>query len=168
LLTVDPTSSPGTNNGGLAVVDNSFFSHSLTHYTISATFEMDNTTDSEGLFGIAFRTGSNGSFYCFQWNANAGTDAWQIEANTGSPSVSFSYPGPSVFTNPYTLGTTITMQVVANGTNFICSVNQGSGFVQIFNVNDSTYTSGGVGVRTYGVHEGNKIQIGNFSVDTCP
>jgi len=168
-LTVDPTSSPGTNNGGLAIVDNSLFNNSLTHYTITASFEMDNTTDSEGLFGIAFRTGSNGSFYCFQWNNDGGgAGTWQVENNTGSPSVSFSYPVANVTTPAYVLTSTVTLKVVATGNNFVCSVNTGSGFTQIYNFSDSTYTSGGVGVRTYGVHEGNKIQVSNFSVDTCP
>ncbi len=169
-LEVDPTTSPSTNNGGLAVVDNAYFSDSLTHYTITASFEMDNTTDGEGLWGIAFRTGTNGSFYCFQWNGNGGTNAWQIEENTGSPLVNFSYLGTNVSTPAYVLGTTATLQVVATGGNFICyaNLNDGTGNHLIYNVMDGTYTNGGVGVRTYGVHEGNKIAVSNFSVDTCP
>ena len=103
------------------MVDNSLFSYSLTHYTITASFEMDNTTDSEGLFGIAFRTGSNGSFYCFQWNNNGGgAGSWQVENNTGSPSVSFSYPVTNVTTPAYVLTSTVTLQVIATGNNFVC------------------------------------------------
>ena len=176
-LLVDPTTSPSTNNGGLAIVNNSLFSDSLTHYTITASFEMDNYDQNEGVFGIAFRTGSNGSFYCFQWNgdpgnADGGTPDWEIEKNTGSPSVGFSYPASGVTTPAYVLGTTCTLQVVATGNTFVCyaNLNDGTGNHQIFNTTDSSspYTSGGVGVRTYGVHEGNKIAISNFSVDTCP
>jgi hypothetical protein len=172
-LQVDPVTSPGTNNGGLAVVNNSLFSSSLTHYTLTASFEMDNYTESEGLFGIAFRTGSNGSFYCFQWNGNGGGASWQIEKNTGStPYVSFSYPGSGVTTNPYVTGTTCTLQVVVTGNNFVCyaNLNDGTGNHLIYNVTDSSspYTTGGVGIRTYGVHEGNKINVSSFSADTCP
>jgi len=172
-LTVDPTSSPGTNNGGLAIVDNSLFNNSLTHYTITASFEMDNTTDSEGLFGIAFRTGSNGSFYCFQWNNDGGgAGTWQVEKNTGAPSVSFSYPASGTATPAYVLGSTCTLQVVATGNTFVCyaNLNDGTGNHLIYTATDfsSPFTSGGVGVRTYGVHQGNKINVSNFSVDTCP
>jgi hypothetical protein len=166
-LLVDPTTSPGTNNGGLAIVNNAYFSHSLTHYTITASFEMDNETMGEGVFGLAFRTGSNGSFYAFEWNGD-GVNQWQIESNTGTPSVYFSYPGYGVSTPYYTFGTTVNLKVVATGSNFLCYADTGSGYTLIYNVTDTTYTSGGVGIRTYGVHEGNKIQVSNFSVDTCP
>src|SRR5579872_3244757 len=50
----------GGSNGGLAIVNNSLFSHSLSDYTVEADFEMDSYQSSLGVFGIAFRTGSNG------------------------------------------------------------------------------------------------------------
>jgi hypothetical protein len=129
----------GTSAGGLAVVDNAFFSHAINNYTIDVDVNMENYNN-QGLIGIAFRTGNNGSFYCFQLNGLLG---WQLESNTGSPVVTFTYPGPSTTTPAFLLNTWIHMQVVVVGNNFKCYVNlnQGAGNQLIFNVTDNTYTS---------------------------
>ncbi len=160
-----------TANGGLAIVNDSLFSHSLSNYTVEADFEMDSYQGSLGVFGIAFRTGNNGSFYSFQWNGNfsnadGGTHNWELEKNTGSPSVSFTYPACCVTVPGYTLGTWVHLKVAALGNNFKCYVNfnDGTGDHLIFNATDtsSPYTSGGVGVRTYGINSPNVARIKNF------
>ncbi|HTC20276.1 MAG TPA: hypothetical protein VK859_05465 [bacterium] len=168
----------GGTTGGLAVVKDALFSHSLADYTVQADFEMDSYQGNLGVFGLAFLTGSNGSFYCFQWNGDASNACgnpgeWEIEKNTGSPSVSFTYPAGFCVTNPgYTLGTFVHLKVVVAGDNFKCYVNynDGNGDHLIFNTTDSTapYTSGGTGVRTYGILSPNVARVGNFSVTTCP
>jgi hypothetical protein len=172
-LLVDPTSNPGTNNGGLAIVKNTLYGYNYNHYTVTATFEMDNYTQGEGSFGLAFRTGTNGSDYSFVWdgnvgNGNGGIPDWEFLRNTGAPLVNYYFLGCCVTTPNYVLGSTVTMKVVVTGNNYVCYANTGSGFVQIFNITDSTYTSGGMGILTYGIHQGNKVQVSNFSVDTCP
>ena len=163
-----------TANGGLAIVNDSLFNHSLSNYTVEADFEMDSYQGSLGVFGIAFRTGNNGSFYSFQWNGNfsnadGGTHNWELEKNTGSPSVSFTYPACCVTVPGYTLGTWVHLKVAALGNNFKCYVNfnDGTGDHLIFNATDtsSPYTSGGVGVRTYGINSPNVARIKNFFVN---
>ncbi|HJT25012.1 MAG TPA: hypothetical protein VJ873_10570, partial [bacterium] len=133
-------------------------------------FEMDSTAGGLGVFGIAFRTGDNGSFYCFQMNENpsnadGGIPNWQVEKNTGAPSVNFSYPGCCVSNPGYTFGTFVHLQVVAQGNHFQCFLNGG----KLYDFMDPTpFTNGGVGVRTYGIQDGNVVRIKNFVVNACP
>ncbi len=166
----------GGNNGGMAVVDNSLFSHSLSDYTVEADFEMDSLAGGMGVFGIAFRTGTNGSFYCFQWNGNpsnadGGTPNWQIEKNSGSPLVSFSYPGCCLSAPAYTFGSWVHMKVVCAGNQFLCylNLNDGVGDRLMYNVTDNSapFVNGGVGVRTYGIFNPNVVRIDNFQVNSC-
>jgi hypothetical protein len=165
-----------THNGGLAVLTSTNYNPALTSYTLEGDFEMDSYAGNSGLFGLAFYTGSNGSFYSFHWNGNfstsmGSTKCWEIEKNTGSPSVSFTYPGTGQSSPVYTLGTTIHMKVVVNGNNFMCYVNMNDGVGDrlIYNVTDtsSPYTSGPVGIRTYGTTSPNVIRVSNFTVSSC-
>jgi len=162
--------------GGLAIVNSTHFNPTIVDYTVQADFEMDSYQGDLGLFGLAFRTGSNGSFYSFQWNGNASTGDgstkdWEIEKNTGSPSVNYSYLGSGITSPGYVLGTTVHLKVVVAGNNYQCFVNfnNGLGDQLIYNVTDtsSPYTSGGVGIRTYGVVSPNVVRINNLVVSSC-
>ena len=155
------------NSGGMAVVDSAYFS-GTTDYQIDVDAEMDTTTG-HGIFGIAFRTGSNGSFYSFQWNSDptnaaSGKPDWEIEKNTGTPDVSFSYLAGGTATG-YTYGTWVHLTVAVTGNTFTCYVDN----VQIYQVTDnsSPYTSGGVGMRSYWITSPNVARFKNFQVNTC-
>ncbi len=151
----------GNNNmGGVAVVNSAYFS-GTTDYQIDVDAEMDSTSANGqyGIFGIAFRVQSNGSFYSFQWNADpsrAGGSAgdWEIE-KWGSYLAGGN-------TN-YTYGTWVHLTVVVSGNTFTCYLN----YVQIYQVTDNSYTSGAVGVRTYAIANGNVARFKNFVVNTC-
>ncbi|HJT23385.1 MAG TPA: hypothetical protein VJ873_02335, partial [bacterium] len=162
-----------THPGGLAVLNGSFFNPALTSYTAEADFELNTFQNNLGIFGLAFETGSDHSFYSFQWSydgsASRGTPDWELEKNNGTPNTGASYLAHTT-TPAYTLGSTVHLKVVVNGNNFQCYVNlnDGAGDRLVFNVTDmnSPYTGGSVGLRTYGIRTPMVVKINNFTVSS--
>ncbi len=139
------------------LVTDSNFSHVLSDYTVQCVVNMAQAGNS-GIIGVIFRAQDGGDFYSFQWNETTGQE-WQVEYHT---STSWNYLANSA-TPAYTYGSSVTLKVVCCGTDFKCYVNN----QMIFDVTDSTYTSGAVGIRGGYIHSTNQSEFSNFTAYTC-
>ena len=152
--------SPTTITYDVGQVPSYLVNPGLNQYTVEGDLEAD---QSNTVLGIAFRV-SGQSFYSFQWNGLNGR--WELEANTSLSSYSYPMYGGS---SAYTAGTTIHMKVVCAGNNYQCYLdkNDGNGVTLLYNVTDSSFTSGLAGFRAYNISSPNKWRLDNFQVSAC-
>jgi hypothetical protein len=157
--------------GGMAQLDGAVGVGGDGDATVEADFEMDRVTDGQGLFGIAFRTASTGSYYCFEWNpgfanGNGGIPDWEVERNSGALLQSVACIKSGRSRPAYVRGTWVRLKVVEQGPVFQCSVNLGDcgGDRLVYRVVDTTYSSGGSGFRLAGIVRPNVARIRRFNV----
>ncbi len=134
------------------------FNPALTDYTIQCDVM---SAQVGGIFGIIFKGQTGADFYSFQINYGQ----WQFEKHSSS---GWSYIS-TASTPTYTVGTWVHMTVVCCGTNFMCylNFNNGNGNQLIFNVTDSTFTTGAVGIRSGYLNSPNQNEYKNYTVNSC-
>lgn len=107
--------------------------------------------------GIAFRANANnGSFYYFHINTN-GSYALETYSGYNSTAVLNQGTNPAIKTG---LNQTNLIAVVANGNSLVLYVNK----QQIASVNDSTYSSGQIGVIAESVQNPTEVVFSNAEI----
>jgi len=154
---------PVTHTQDVAVAQSSLVSTNLSDYTVESDLESDAQNT---ILGVAFRVLGT-SYYSFQWNGY--NSRWEVEKNTGL--ISYSYPAYSYSYPAYSAGTTIHLKVVSQGDTFNCYAdkNDGNGVTLLFsNVVDTSFPTGGAGMRPYQTQDHVNWRADNFNVNGCP
>jgi len=142
-------------------------------YVVEADGRIRDRTDSQGLFGLAFRAGPAGEHYSFLWNGNSehAVPHWQVEKSYDLE-LDYSYLGGGFGTGEespaYALGTWVHLRVSVTGTRFRgqVDVHDGRGLVTVYDVTDASdpFASGSVGFRSGWLYGTNFIEFDNFTI----
>ncbi len=137
---------------------NANFNPSSTDYTIQCDVM---SAQVAGIFGIIFRGQTGADYYSFQINYGQ----WQFEKHTSG---GWSYLS-TASTPAYAAGSWVHMKVVCCGNNYTCylNFNDGNGDRLIFNITDSTFTTGAVGIRSGYLNSPNQNKFENYVVNSC-
>lgn len=169
------TAPPGGRASVYAVVHSALFDWSLSDYIVEADFKLEHWSGKSGLFGLLFRSASNGNAYVFQLNScnDRKIPQWQIEKRTGPNGGSYTFLPGSGFgmgaNDPvYPLGSWVHLKVVALGNHCDCYVNlyDGKGDQKVFSLSDPgvPFSNGGVGIRTLWLVDPNQLHVRHFHV----
>ena len=169
------TSPPGRRTSVYTVVRSALFDWSLSDYTVEADFKLEHWSGKSGLFGLMFRSASNGNAYVFQLNNcyDHKVPQWQIEKRTGPNGGSYNFLPGSGFgmgaNDPvYSLGSWVHLKVVALENHYDCYVNlfDGKGDQKVFSLSDPgiPFSNGGVGIRTLWLVDPNQLHVRHFRV----